>query len=86
MKKYFSVSHLPWTLIVVGLGLNIIELATTPTTNKANGGKLFGTTGWLKGVNDSLPKVQVPGTTTNVNLGGWLLFAGLLWLLVRKVT
>ena len=84
--KYFNMKHLPWTLIVLGLAANIIELATTSSTNKAAGGKLFGTTGVLKGVNDSLPKVQVPGTTQNINLGGYVLLAGVIWLIARKVS
>ena len=82
--KYFNMQHLPWTLIVLGLAMNVIELATTPATNKAGGGKLFGATGYLKGVNDSLPVVQIPGTTSNINLGGYTLLVGLVWLLARK--
>lgn len=84
MKSWFSMNNLPVTLIAVGLGLNIIELATTPNTSGATGGVLFGSTGKLKGLNDSLPAVKLPGMDKNLNIGGWLILIGAAWWTAKR--
>lgn len=86
MKKWFSMGKLPMTLIVVGLGLNVVEIATTPATSGASGGKLFGTTGILKSVNGMLPAMNLPGSAMPINIGGWMVIIGVVWLIIRKVS
>jgi hypothetical protein len=56
MKK-----NLPATLMMVGLALAIIEELTYKS---GVGGVLFGTSGYLKGINSMLPVWTVPGTKT----------------------
>lgn len=90
MKRWFTASNLPMTLMVSGLALNVIDIATTPT-GTTTGGKLFGPGGALKAVNDALPVVYVPGTKSEayvngvpLNLGGYMIVAGLIWWLIRR--
>lgn len=90
MKRWFSMSNMPMTLMVSGLALNLIDIATTPT-GTTTGGKVFGAGGALKAVNDALPTVYVPGTKSDIypsgvplNLGGYLIAAGLIWWLIRR--
>jgi len=86
----FGGKNLPYTLMGVGLLMNAVDIATG---SAGSGGKLYGPQGWLRQVNDMLPKVTVPGTKgvtsiypegIPVALGGWLFLAGLILLLWRK--
>ena len=65
-----------WTILAVGVALNLIDLVTD--------GKVFGAAGFLKGVNDQLPKAKVPGTEIPVNLGGWIALTGAGLVLYKK--
>jgi hypothetical protein len=76
MKSWFTQANLPVTLIVIGLILNGIDTVTDQ--------KVFGPNGWLAPVNDPLPDVNVPGTSLPINLGGWLVITGAIWLLVKR--
>jgi len=77
MKKNLSA-----TLMMVGLALAIIEELTYKS---GVGGVLFGTSGYLKSINNMLPAWKVPGTKTvsvrypngyPVRLDGLLILAG----------
>jgi hypothetical protein len=74
--KWFTMSNLPVTLLVIGLALNGIDVAMD--------GVLFGSQGKLKGLNDALPQTTIPGTEIPINLGGWLVIVGASWFLGKK--
>lgn len=77
-----SMKDLPGILMVSGLALAVIEELTYKS---GAGGMLFGSSGYLKGLNDMLPVWTIPGTKTvsvrypngyPINLSGWLLLIG----------
>ena len=86
MKK-----NIPATLVMVGLALAVIEELTYKS---GVGGVLFGTSGYLKGIDAMLPAWTVPGTKTlsvrypngyPVRLDGYLMGIGAGMLLYDKV-
>ena len=81
---------IPVALIMVGLALAIVEELTY---KPGVGGVLFGTEGYLKGVNAMLPAWTVPGTAKlsvrypagyPLRLDAWLVLAGGGWELWRR--
>ncbi len=91
MKAWFSQRNLPMTLVVAGIGLNLIDVLTGTA---ATGGRLYGPQGILRGANDALPRITVPGTRglsatypegLPLGLGGYLIVIGLVWMLVRRM-
>lgn len=80
----FSMRNLPMTLLIAGLAMNALDVLTAKGDG---GGILFNSTdGFLKGIDMSLPNMDLPGTSIRVNLGGYLIAAGGLWLLGRELT
>ena len=80
----FSMRNLPMTLVIIGLAMNALDVLTA----KADGGGILfnSTDGFLAGLDSSLPNVNLPGTSVRVNLGGYLIAIGGLWLLGRELT
>lgn len=85
-----SKKNMPYTLIATGLILNAIDIATG---SAGTGGRLYGPNGILRGVNAALPQITVPGTKgvtsvypegIPVGIGGWLVIAGVVWLILRR--
>ena len=80
----FSMRNLPMTLLIAGLAMNALDVLTAKGDG---GGILFNSTdGFLKGVDSSLPNTNLPGTSIRINLGGYLIAIGGLWLLGRELT
>lgn len=68
MKKEYALY-----LILAGIVLNGLDLVTSKA---GTGGVVFGSTGFLTGINNKLPQVNVPTTSIPINLGGWLVIIG----------
>jgi len=92
MKEWFSQKNLPVTLIVIGASLNFIDVVTGSAA--AGGGRLYGTQGYLRSINNALPQIKVPGTAglsstypdgLPLALGGYLVVIGAVWLLLRRL-
>lgn len=80
--NYFTMGKLPMTLLIAGLAMNALD---TITAKNGSGGVLFGPTGFLKGIDESLPDTNVPGTDIRINLGGYLVALGGAWMLVNEL-
>ena len=80
-----SMRNLPMTLLIAGLALNAIDTLTSK--GEGQGGVLFNSTdGFLKWVDSSLGDNKLPGTEIRINLGGYLIAIGGIWLIGRELT
>lgn len=80
----FSMRNLPMTLLIAGIAVNALD---TLTAKNGGGGILFNSTdGFLKGIDSVLGDTMLPGTSIRINLGGYLVLIGALWLIGRELT
>jgi hypothetical protein len=73
-----------YTLIAVGLGLQVLDLATS---KNGTGGVVFGDNGFLKPVDDKVPKLTLFRTdegAVQTNFAFWFIAAGVLLLLLKR--
>jgi hypothetical protein len=73
-----------YTLIAVGLALQVLDLATS---KNGTGGVVFGNNGFLKPIDDKVPKLTLFRTdagAVQTNMAFWLILAGVLFLLLKR--
>jgi hypothetical protein len=73
-----------YTLIAIGLALQVLDLATS---KNGTGGVVFGDSGFLKPVDDKIPKLTLFRTNAGAvqtNMAFWLIVAGVLFLLIKR--
>jgi hypothetical protein len=73
-----------YTLIAIGLALQVLDLATS---KNGTGGVVFGDSGFLKAVDDRIPKLTLFRTDTGevqTNMAFWLIAVGVLFLILKR--
>jgi hypothetical protein len=80
VTKYFSVSNLPLTLIVIGVALNLLDAVTF---SNPQGGLVYGVQrGFLSGLDEKIGN-WAPGQY-QPHVGGDLILLGAIWWLYNK--
>jgi len=73
-----------YTLVAIGLALQILDLATS---KNGTGGVVFGDQGFLKPVDDKIPRLtlfRINGGAVQTNMAFWFIVAGVLFLLFKR--
>ena len=73
-----------YTLVAIGLALQVLDLSTS---KNGSGGVVFGDKGFLKPVDDKIPKLTLFRTNTGAvqtNMAFWLIVVGVLFLLFKR--
>jgi len=73
-----------YTLVAIGLALQVLDLGTS---KNGTGGVVFGDKGFLKPVDDKIPKLTLFRTNdgaVQTNMAFWLIVVGVLFLLFKR--